>query len=117
MHMPDVTSLSDDELFGMIGEELAAGEVGAVMPPYHVLVKKGREWMVSNKKQLCDKLCPSTTIRGLIQADSFGKDALIIMADIVSHEVIGVPAVAVSLLFIRLGYHKLCSSYDIYSPD
>lgn len=115
--MSNLTALPDDELFLMVGEELAAGEMGAVMPPYHVLVQKGREWMISNKKHLCDRICPSSIIRTIIEADNSVEEAMVIMADIVAHEFTRVPPFAVSLLFIRLGYHKLCSSYDIGSRN
>jgi len=48
--MPDWNSLTDDDLFRMLGEELAAKQAGARLPPYEVLVRNGRDWMTSNKQ-------------------------------------------------------------------
>jgi hypothetical protein len=109
--MPETPTFSDDELFRVLGEELSANEMGAAMPPYEVLVQKGRDWMASNKQKLCDSICHSPKLRTFIVGDNFGEEALLVISDIVMHEIIGVPPVAVSMLFVRLGYHKLCHSY------
>jgi len=105
-------NLSDDELYAMIGESLAAKEFGGAPPSVAELTRRGKHWIEGHRDAVCDLFCRSERVRLLCESHNFAKEGLVVLMDIAAHSTIGVPPFALSLLFVRLGYHRICATYD-----
>jgi hypothetical protein len=109
--MDNHSNLTNDELYQIIGRELAARDLSATPPSLKDMALRGKQWMEDNQENLCKLFCRSARVQQLCESSSLERDGLVVLMDIAAHATIGVPPFAASLLFIRLGYHKLCPKY------
>lgn len=112
--LQEAWSMNDDGNFAAIGSSEASDDFGLTPPRPAELVAMGRRWMGRNREMLCRYVCPHERVRSALGSDNFGLDFCSIVLDVIEHhiaQVSPVPPASVAVLFVRLGYHKICAGY------
>jgi len=99
----DLNQLSEDELYEMIGQELA----GKPMFPLtrNELIQRGRAWYSTNIDNVRAAICPHAKT---LTEDNDERAAIIAVADLLTGLLIHVTPVTAAALIVKIGIKKLC---------
>lgn len=101
---------SDETLLETLGEELTRGEIGVSPPGPEELKAKARRYLASLKTSATDRLCDPDFVKSVEEVDqSDQRLAVLMIMDVISSVVVGLPAVYISILIARSTLRAWCS--------
>jgi hypothetical protein len=106
-----------DTLLATIGYHISNAELGVAPNDKQTLIEKGRLWLQNHTTELQEQICSNTKVQSLLRVgDDENNDVhelIIVVIDIIAAIYVGVPAVSVAVLLVKIGLRRWCNVNSI----
>jgi hypothetical protein len=120
MDLSELLSKTDDDILFEMGASIMSKGVGSGGLPKSHYVKLAKAWLERNKNEICAIVCADKRFAAAISRNAHLTDTITIALDILNEHVLHfapVPVASIAVLFVRLGYEKLCPGHDDRSDN
>jgi hypothetical protein len=119
MELSALLAKTDDEILFEVGASIMNKGVGSGGLPKSHYVKLARAWLARNKEEICSIVCADKRFAAAISKNAHLTDTITIAFDVLNEHVLHfapVPVASIAVLFVRLGYEKLCPGHGDAPP-
>ncbi len=99
----------DSDVFLEVGEFLRKQEFGARMPSRAELTERGRKWLESRRREICQIITHERLMTAL-KGDTPEEEQIRIIADLLAAHTLGVPPFVLARAIVTLGSHWFCGN-------
>ena len=104
-------TVNEDTIYRLIGHFDSKNKIGLSDQDVETLIESGKKWEEEKREGIRDKICNNPQITNALKSSGGLNDKVtlvLLISDILSSITLGVPAIYVSALIVKIGLKRYC---------